>query len=288
VVKNVRQAMSTARGVALLRAVETTRPESERLCSDPYARSFVNPITYFAAAPFVRGGLPDRLFLAGMMTFALVREQYVHDLISREVRAGLDQIVILGAGFDTRAYRIPEIGALPVFEVDHPVTQQAKREAIAPLDPPVPGNVIFVSVDFDTDDLGERLRSSGYDEAGRTLFVWQGVTMYLTPEGVDRTLSFISRHSGVGSLVVFDYLYRSSMSAAQTLGLRFVTWAMGERTTFGIDAARIEPFLAERGFSAVHNVDGAELRRRYLTGRNAGRPMTRDGAIVSARVGRPS
>ncbi len=87
---------------------------------------------------------------------------------------------------------------------------------------------------------------------------------------------------------MFDYLYRDSISATQTIGIRFVTWAMGERMIFGIDGAQIAPFLESRGFSGVHNVDGAELKRLYLTGKNASRPMTKDGAIVSARVGRPS
>jgi methyltransferase (TIGR00027 family) len=274
--------------MALLRASETARPEAERVCFDPYARSFVNPITYLAAAPFMRAGLPDRLFLAGTMTFALAREQYVHDLIVSEAKAGLDQIVILGAGFDTRAYRTPETAGLPVFEVDHPVTQAAKREAIAGLGVAVPAQVAFVAVDFDKDDLGERLRSAGYREARRTLFVWQGVTMYLTPGGIDRTLAFIAGHSAPGSAVVFDYLYRASMASSQTIGMRFVAWAMGERVTFGIDAAEIGPFLESRGFSGVRNADGAELSRRYLTGRKAGRPMTEAGAIVSAQVGRSS
>lgn len=141
-----------------------------------------------------------------------------------------------------------------------------------------------LSVDFDKDALGDRLAEAGYDPAARTLFVWQGVTMYLTAEGVDRTLAFVAEHSAPRSMVIFDYFYRSGLSDPATLGLRFVTRAMGENTVFGIDRVDIAKFLDSRGFSDVLDVDGAELKRRYLTGANAWRPMMRDGAIVSARV----
>jgi len=283
-VKATAQAISTARGVALLRAAEAQRPPAERICADPYARSFVNPVTLLAIGPIIRMGLPDRLFLGGAMSFAIAREQYIHDLIVAEARAGLEQLVILGAGFDTRAYRIPELAEVPVFEVDHPVTQAAKRKAIAGVVEPFPANVNFVAVDFDRDALGDRLAASGYDASRRTLFVWQGVTMYLTPEGVYRTLGFVATHSAPGSAIVFDYLYSGVLSGSKTLGMRLVTRAMGEHMTFGIDGARIAAFLEHRGFTAIRNVDGAELKRLYLTGPNAARPITLDAAIVSARV----
>jgi methyltransferase (TIGR00027 family) len=270
--------------VALLRAAEMARPEADRICTDPYARSFVNPLSLLVSGPFIRAGLPDRLFLGGAMTFALAREQFVHDAMVREATAGLDQVVILGAGFDTRAYRITQMGAIPVFEVDHPVTQAAKRKAIRGVVEPIPSNVTFVPVDFDVDDLGDRLAAAGYDPAGRTLFVWQGVTMYLTAEGVDRTLAFIAQHSAPGSVAIFDYFSRSGLADNSTLGIRFVTRAMGEATVFGIDQADIVSFLGTRGFCDVRNVGAAELKARYLTGANAGRPVAIDGAIATARV----
>lgn len=275
--------MSTARGVALLRAIEMLRPEAERICVDPYARRFVDPLTLHATRAMIATGLSNALGLEAMMNFAVVRERHVEELMLREVAAGIDQIVILGAGFDTRAYRLP-VGDIPIYEVDHPVTQAAKRKALAGEVNPPP-SVKFVTVDFDTDDLGERLAASGYDEKCRTLFVWQGVIMYLTQDGIDQTLAFIARHSAPGSVVIFDYMYESLLRRLHgPTAMRLFTKAMGEDITFGIDGDRIEAFLAARGFSDVANVDGDELTRRYLTGPNAGRPMEREAAIVSARV----
>ena len=276
--------MSTARGVALLRAIEMLRPEAERISTDPYARRFVDPLTLHTTRAMIATGLSDVLGLEGMMNFAVVRERYVEELMAREAAASLDQIVILGAGFDTRSYRLPGLGNIPVYEVDHPVTQAAKRKALSGVVEP-PANVKFVSVNFETDDLGERLEASGYDPAGRTLFVWQGVIMYLTPAGIDQTLAFVAQHSAPGSMLVFDYMYENLLRRLHgPTAMRFFTGAMGEDITFGIDGDKIVPFLTARGFGDVLNVDGAELERRYLTGTNAGRPMAYDAAIVSARV----
>jgi methyltransferase (TIGR00027 family) len=276
-----RRQISTARGVALVRAMEMTRPEVERVSSDPYAPKFVSPLMVLATRVSVATGISRLIGVEPMINFAVAREQYVHDLIEREARIGLEQIVILGAGFDTRAYRIAGLSAITVFEVDHPVTQAAKREALRGLVEPLPPNVILVAVDFDTEDLGERLRAEGYRDTVRTLFVWQGVTMYLTPEGVDHTLAFIATRSGSGSVLVFDYF---DIAEGGNTGIRFFTKAMGEAVTFGIPGRQIEMFLTSRGFVDVHNIDGAELKRLHLTGVNAGRPMAGGVGIVSAQV----
>ena len=276
--------MSTARGVALLRAIEMLRPEAERISADPYARRFVDPLTLHGTRAMIASGLSNALGLEGMMNFAILRERHVEALMEQEVAAGLDQIVILGAGFDTRAYRLRGLGDVPVYEVDHPVTQTAKRRAMQGVVEPPP-NVKFVTVNFETDDLAERLQAAGYDAHCRTLFVWQGVIMYLTPEGIDHTLAFVAQHSGSGSVVIFDYMYETLLQRLHgPTAMRFFTRAMGEDITFGIDGDKVEAFLTARGFGDIANVDGAELMRRYLTGSNARRPMEPEAAIVSARV----
>jgi methyltransferase (TIGR00027 family) len=103
---------------------------------------------------------------------------------------------------------------------------------------PLPDHVTFIPVDFNTQTLGERLLTSGYNERGKTLFIWQGVTMYLTPEGVDSTLAFIANHSGPGSVVIFDYFYNETLYDMKTV--RRITRVIGERLIFGIDEGQIE------------------------------------------------
>jgi methyltransferase (TIGR00027 family) len=274
--------MSTARGVALVRAVEMMRSEGERIAEDPNARWFVNPFNVFGLRFMQLTGLDRLIGIAPMLTFAIVREQFVEDIIVAEAKRGLAQVVILGSGFDTRAYRITALKDIPVFEVDHPVTQVQKRAVLQRVD--IPANVKFVAVDFETDDLGTELRVAGYREDARTLFIWQGVSMYLTQSGIDRTLAFIAQHSAKGSAVVLDYFDARAMQGGEARVIRFFTAVMGEHVRFAIDQTQIAPFLESRGFTDVRNADGAEMGRPYLTGANAGRRMAKGVNVVVATV----
>ena len=132
---------------------------------------------------------------------------------------------------------------------------------------PLPANMRFVGVDFDHDDLGERLRAAGYDETKRTLFVWQGVIVYLTREGADNTLAFIAKHSVPGSVVVFDSMDSDALRGAGSTGLRFFTSAMGENVTFGIGRSEIVSYLETRGFTDVTVFDHNDMQRTYLSNR---------------------
>jgi len=279
-VKADRRQISTARGVALVRAIEMTRPEADRASSDPYAHRFVNPLTVQFMRVVSALGINRLTGIEEMMNFAMARERHIEAIMSRELRDGTRQIVVLGAGFDTRSYRLPGAAAVPVFEVDHPVTQAAKREALRGVVDPLPANVHFVGVDFDHDDLGERLRAAGYDEGKRTLFVWQGVIVYLTREGADRTLAFITGHSATGSAVVFDSIDSAALAGSGATGLRFFTSAMGEKVTFGIGLDEIVPWLQARGFRDVDIFGHAAMQRAYL-GR---RPIAAGVYIATARV----
>jgi methyltransferase (TIGR00027 family) len=196
-------------------------------------------------------------------------------------------VVILGAGFDTRAYRIPGIEKTRVFEIDYPATQETKRKGLKKVIDPLPGYVTFLSVDFNTQSLAERLQSSGYNEHGKTLFIWQGVTYFLEAKAVDSTLNFIANHSGPGSSVIFDYMYNEIFQDPNNSygkALKRVARTSGEEYIFGIDRGQIESFLTLRGFRNVKNMTLEALKQHYFTGPNAGRAVPADIAIVSAVV----
>src|SRR5262249_10896737 len=153
--------------------------------------AFVPGISVFLSGLVLDSGLYARM-APGALEFILAREQYIDDFLKACLSEGLDQVVILGAGFDTRAYRIPGIDKTRVFEVDHPATQEVKLKKLRKVIDPLPSYVTFVSADFNTQTLDERLAASGYDERCKTLFIWQGVTYFLTAEGIDSTLAFIA------------------------------------------------------------------------------------------------
>jgi hypothetical protein len=122
------------------------------------------------------------------------------------IAAGLNQLVIIGAGFDTRAYRFEEVKEnLKVFEVDHPVTQQVKVEKIKEIFGELPDHVIYVPVVFGADRLDRKLLENGYEPKLKTLFIVEGLLMYVPPPAVDGLLSLIVNASGPGSSFVADY-----------------------------------------------------------------------------------
>src|SRR5262249_40175143 len=137
-----------------------------------------------------------------------VRTRYIDDALGAALRRGANQVVILGAGFDCRAYRIPGIERARVFEVDHPATQAKKKAVIARRLAEVPPHVTFVPVDFSTDSLGAVMPRSGYRRDAVTFFICEGVTHYLSLEAVDTIFRHVVDNAQAGSQIVFTYIHR--------------------------------------------------------------------------------
>jgi methyltransferase (TIGR00027 family) len=281
------QSSRSAEGVAMLRAIESEKPEGERVCYDPYAQALIpGGISNAISKWIITSGIYEKM-APGAAAFITLRERYIDDFLTDCLGEGLDQVVILGAGFDTRAYRIPGIQKTRVYEVDQPATQEVKLERLKEVIDPLPAYVSFVPMDFNTQSLAGRLPAAGYDEGGKTLFVWQGVTYFLTTEGVEGTLSFIADHSGLESTLIFDYFYNEILrdpSRKDVQMLRRASRLSGEQYMFGIDRGQIEPFLVQRGFKEIRNRTLEDLKQLYFTGSNAGRAIPSGIDIVSARV----
>lgn len=276
------RASKTAQGVALLRAIESARPLEKRLVNDPYARKMVNSVNLACSTAWVKAGLYD-LSWKGAYEYVIARERYIDDMLRQALQEGFKQIVILGAGFDMRAFRIEGMERVVVFEVDHPATQAAKRDKLRKLFDPIRENIRFVSIDFNEQTLEERLSASGYDEFEKTFFIWQGVTMYLTPQGVDATLKFIAEHSKSGSKVVFDYFTSSLMHRSLSIQFaRIFLNMIGESLDFSIEDGQLEAFLNARGFEQVTDANWETLTRLYFTG--TGKTVAKGIAIGSGTV----
>ncbi len=281
----------TAAAIAATRAIESERPPGERICYDPFARLFVSLrfwAFWFSFAEFFFDIGHAQKRGPGSMGFIVARERYIDDYLQSCIDGGLEQLVILGAGYDSRAYRFEGLKRLKVFEVDHPATQRVKvarlKEALGEL----PENVVFVPVDFTKETLERRLYACGYDNRLKTLFIWQGVTHYLTPEAVDNILAFVAHHSANGSSIIFDYMYASLLSGTSTHGevrsMSRFRRIIGEERIFGIEKGTIDAFLHQRGFCRVKNVTSEFLKKTYFTGANKRREIASGYGIVSAIV----
>ena len=278
----------SAEGVATVRAIEMGRSENQRIVSDPYASAFVSGgITFAISKWIIESGLYERM-APGAMGFIIGRERYIDDYLKTNLEEHLDQVVILGAGFDTRAYRIPGIERSRVFEIDRPATQAVKLERLKKVIDPLPAHVTFVPADFNMQQLGDVLQNCDYDEQGKTLFIWQGVTYFLKPEGINGTLAFIAEHSGPDSVVIFDYVYNETLhNTTQGYGkvLAQAGKMSGEPYVFGIDKGEVAPFLIQRGFCDVTDMPLEDVKLKYFTGLNAKRTIhTGNIAIASAKV----
>lgn len=268
--------------IALHRVAESLLPEDRRICYDPYAIHFVDPVTL----EFARKNPEkvkemrehyERLF-PGLGNSIRARVRYFDDFVKATVDDSLEQLVILGAGYDTRAYRIDGLSKIKVFEVDHPATQVIKQEKIKKIFGQLPEHVVYVPVDFEREDLGEKLLENGYDKSQKTLFVMEGLIMYIPAGAVDETLSFITGNSGKGSRIIFDYYPQSLVDGTSNLetaaNIRKYVAEQGEPLLFGINEDEVGEFLAERGFSQIGNVTSKEYKEAYFQGANKDRAVS--------------
>ncbi len=275
----------TAQGIAAIRAIESSRPPEQRICYDPLARQLVSPVFYLLAKLFWRYG---EWRAPGTTGFIVARARYIDDYLQTCLDGGIDQLVILGAGLDSRAYRFEQLREhVKVFEVDHPATQQEKCKRLRRIFDELPKYVTFVPIDFNEESL-EKLFDFGFDKQWKTLFIWEGVTYYLTAEAMDSTLEFVVRNSEEGSSIIFDYVHVSALTAAHKRGeiARMQRYGRftGEQLIFGIEEGKVVEFLSQRGYTQIVNVTSEDLKRAYFTGVNQNRPIAPIYAIVHATV----
>ena len=195
--------------MATIRALEVQKPSSARICYDPFARQFADPWS-FAIHRILAEMIERRA--PGFIGFIVSRCRYIDDILEKCLDIGIEQVVILGAGLDSRAYRFERLkGQGRVFEVDEPTTQAAKIARVKRIFGEVPGHVTYVPIDFNGETL-DKLVESGYQRGSKSLFIWEGVVAYLQPEAVDATLAWVRSNSAPGSVIVFDIMDASSLS----------------------------------------------------------------------------
>ena len=259
---------STATTVALQRAFESHRPPATRLFADPLADDLITGGWRVLAAanrvpplrPFVTR-LYDAVAGPGPRPSAVARTRYIDDAVTAAVRTD-EQVVLLGAGFDSRAHRLESLRGVPVYEVDHPATQARKQELITRCRRRST-TVDYVPVDFEHDDLETALITAGLDRGRRTCFVWEGVTNYLTATAVDHTLATIRRLAPHGGTLVMTYVHAGVLDGSvhfpgSERWMRNVA-RLGEPWTFGIRPEDASVFFATRGFVPASDVSTADV-----------------------------
>jgi methyltransferase (TIGR00027 family) len=261
----------TADQNALFRALEARRRATARVADDPLAARFLSPEFRLLAAS---ARLPAMRRLLEMVIDhrwpcarpgVIARTRLIDQVVIGEL-GRVSQVLILGAGFDSRAWRLPGMDRMPVFELDHPATQAAKRRALRRTGRPAP-HVTFIPVVFGADDPGHALAASRFATDVPTLVLWEGVTNYLDAEAVDATFRLLASALAPGSLVLFTYVDAGILDGSAVIPGAETTMRavrrVGEPFTFGFTPSRLPGYLADRGFELLSDERVSDAARRF-------------------------
>ncbi|HBV96456.1 MAG: methyltransferase [Peptococcaceae bacterium BICA1-7] len=202
----------------------------------------------------------------------LSRAKYTEEILEKTVRQGVRQYVILGAGMDTFAFRRKElVEQLQIFEIDHPATQDFKRNRITELGWEIPEQLHFVPVDFTKDSFSEALKRSPYDPQALTFFSWLGVSYYLPQDVVFAMLKTIAKVSPTGSLVIFDYLDKEAFvpekAAPRVQGMLGFAQQKGEIMIAGFEPSTLAAELDRLGLRLEEDLSPWDIEVRHFMGR---------------------
>ena len=197
----------------------------------------------------------QNLVTSPLYGYIISRTAFIDSIFEKACEDEIPQIVFLGAGYDTRAYRsINNLKNTQIFELDIQTTQQRKFEILQNNKITIPESLSFVPINFKTDSIYDVLQKAGYDSTKKTLFIWEGVIYYLTNEDVEKTLSQIQKYSPKGSILCFDYMTEQLDSINPSEPLQF--WITKEK---------IEEMLSNYDLKIEEHVDANEMTKRYLT-----------------------
>jgi methyltransferase (TIGR00027 family) len=276
---------TTAAFVAALRALYTALPEPYRIAPDPLARELVPfplalPAELCARAPWAAGAVHHALGVAtrGLSHYVPLRTRAIDDALRGAVSLGAEQLVVLGAGLDSRALRLDELASVRAFEVDYPSTQRYKTARLAALaSPPRPKarSLVRVPVDFETDRLDQSLLAAGFDPSARTFWIWEGVVVYLTREAISTTLATVSALSAPGSRIALTYSPRRMLRGIEAPFARRALDLVGEPFRTPLSPEEMNGILRAAELSRISDESSVEWAQRYWPGMGGARAVER-------------
>ncbi len=274
------KSISAAEKTAMTRAMEMTFPKSQRLYEDEISYLFLTRFNkmFIQMMKTERGrrwmlGISEKAG-EGVYGGIISRTRYMDDILVDAVDDKFDAVVNLGGGFDSRCVRF-DMGDIPYFHMDQLRATKDFMKMMKKLPSGTPSNVRFVPIDFDRQNIAEVLMNAGFDRSMRTLFLWEGVTQYISEDAMSGTLDYIAS-TAKGSKVVFTYVlkalldnpssfpkYERIVKQVKTIGYEWVT---------GIDPDNIADLLEKHGLTLIEDVGAKEHQERYF--KPIGREMT--------------
>jgi methyltransferase (TIGR00027 family) len=281
----------TSDWVAALRALYSEGPPELAIMDDPAAVALIPPGLSRLVRTGVRLPLGARTLhrALGAATLGLtygipLRTAAIDAAVRQSVGEGIEQLVVLGAGLDARAWRMPELERVAVFELDHPATQAYKRERIGALSP-LACSVHHVAIDFERDSIGSSLTAAGFAPERPSLWIWEGVTMYLTPDAIAATLDAITGLGAPGTRLAMTYIppdYAGPViRGIGQLGSRLI----GETLRALLAPDEVSSALGRRGFLLESDESAPEWAARFWPHPDARRVRAYERLAIAVRSG---
>ena len=268
----------TAQGVAKQRLIESLAKPSKRIIYDPYAENFVLGAGIIKLMGHNFSVWLSKKFVPGFHEHLISRTRFIDDLIKKSISEQVEQYVILGAGYDSRAYNLKLPSGLKIFEVDQPEVQEIKLSKL-PDEIPNSENITYVSVDFNYQSLKNQLLNSGFDKSKSTIYTLEGVSQYITREALNSTLSELALLTPNSNATFFmsyvNRLLREDPKACFGMGYskperaaKFITNGaakVGEPWISLYSSKEIEDLLSQNSFTLIENKTLADLNSKYFT-----------------------
>jgi methyltransferase (TIGR00027 family) len=259
-----------ARGAALARALAACDEREEVRGKDSLAELFLADERKGGLRdPSIREWLVNNYLPYGVYAYTIARTAYFDHLVEQAISDNIPQMVILGAGYDSRPYRFADrIKETRIFELDDNQILERKLQLLEKGGVTVPAALSYADMSCEPSSLGKNLEAAGYDREKQTLFIWEGATYYLKPEEVDGTIRFMGANAPAGSTLCFDYNTVSGESGAD-MGKELTESMRGAHSEaaelFVMDEWKTGVFLAERDFMIIEHLTSDEMEKRFLT-----------------------
>ena len=287
---NLSKFPNMAYGSASKKAFEALYPTEMRLFQDEYSIRLLTPGYRLSINIFKNKFLFDRVMkwgdkiAPGVQNGLMCRVRYIDEVLKEAINGDFNAVVNLGAGFDTRSLRIEGIGSLKIFEIDHPTVMAEKRKRFEKVGFDVPANLVFVPIDFNTLTLSQGLEKAGYNPSLKTLFIWEGVTQYITREAVESTLRYISQ-SKEGSRIVFTYVLQEYIDNPGSFPeLEKFYKQIKNLFINGMDPSTMKDYLEKFGLKLLDDAGAEYYREKYLKPLNRDLDVMKIERIVLAEV----
>jgi methyltransferase (TIGR00027 family) len=284
---------NTALGAATCRLIEQSQPSKTRLFEDLVVKDLVGT----SIRSLMRFGWKRNYvirqtdaIMPGLYGVQICRTRFIDDVVQAALSKGIGQLVILGAGYDTRAYRLAGMERVKVLEVDLESVQEDKKKKLRRRFGRLPENITFVPIDFGGQRLETVLAGTTFDSSASAVFVWEGVTQYLSEESVLRTMGFVGG-SAPGSILVFTYVLKSVIERRSDVqGADRLMEALAKRNSpwlFGLEQPGVSSFLVPYHLDRIADVGNADYQTRYLNPLGRSLVVSDCERVVQARVVRP-